>query len=116
MQTSRKRLYFKCPVCGHTRRYALLVTEEGARNRYLCEKCGAIATPKNYLIANVIYGALTGLATGLLAYWFFTQYLSESPPVFAILSAAPFAIILSWLIGPAYSRIAYRWTKAHDGQ
>jgi len=92
----------------------LLVVENGTKNTYLCEKCGAVATPKNYVTVNVIYGALIGLTTGLLAYWFFVGYLSDFPPVYAILSAAPFAIILSWLMAPAYSKVTYRWTKAND--
>ena len=110
MKVSRKRLYFRCPVCSQVKNYGLLVREE-AKNQYLCETCGAIATPKYYLTVNVIHGALIGLVEGLLAYFIFTRYLFESPPVYSIVLAAPFTFILSWFSAPLYSRVAYRWTK-----
>ena len=109
MQTARKRIHFQCPACGHEQGYALKITEAREKNQYLCEKCGAVSTPKNYMFVNVFYGALLGAITGLLAYWLFKQYMFNSPPVFAILAATPIALIVSWMLMPLYSKLFYRW-------
>jgi|tagenome__1003787_1003787.scaffolds.fasta_scaffold20268427_2 predicted RNA-binding Zn-ribbon protein involved in translation (DUF1610 family) len=105
----KKRIYFKCPACGNEHNYALQVAEEN--NRYVCEKCGAISAPKNYLALNVLHGVLLGVVVALIAYLLFKQFMFDSPPVFAILAATPFVLIASWLLIPFYSRLFYRWQK-----
>jgi len=108
MVTVRKRIHFKCPVCGHESNYALQVAES-AKNTYVCEQCKSISVPKNYMIGNVIYGALLGALVGVLAYWIFTRYLFSASPGFAILAATPLVLIIGWLLAPIYSRLVYRW-------
>jgi len=107
--TVRKRIHFKCPACGNEHNYALRVAED--KNRYICDKCGVISTPKNYLVLNVVHGAVLGVVVALIAYLLFKQYMFDSPPVFAILAATPFVLILSWLLIPFYSRLFYRWER-----
>ncbi len=109
MQTVRKRIHFRCPACGHERNYALQASEQSDSNRYLCEKCGAVSTPKNYWVLSIVHGGLLGIFVGLLAYWLFKQYMFDSPPVFAIFAATPLALIFSWILIPFYSRLLYRW-------
>lgn len=109
MPTVRKRIHFKCPVCGNERNYALQAFDD--KNLYVCEKCGATSRPKNYLVLNVVHGALLGVIVSALAYWLFKQFMFDSPPVFAILAATPLVLIVSWVLIPFYSKLFYRWER-----
>lgn len=109
MPTVRKRIHFKCPACGNERNYALQVVED--KNRYVCEKCGVSSKPRNYLVLNVVHGALLGMIVSALAYWLFKQFMFNSPPVFAILAATPLVLIVSWVLIPFYSKLFYRWER-----
>ena len=109
MHTIRKRIHFKCPACGNEHNYALRVADN--KSRYVCERCGTVSTPKHYVISNVVHGILLGVIVAVLAYLLFTQYMFNSPPVFAILAATPFVLIVSWFLVPFYSKLFYRWEK-----
>jgi hypothetical protein len=113
MVTIRKRVYFKCPKCGHATRYALQIS--GEKNSYVCERCSSISTPKNYLLGSFVYGAVLGGLMGVIAYWIFTRYLFTASPAFAILAAVPIGLILAWLVAPILSRVFYRWTLIKPG-
>ena len=115
MVTIRKRVHFKCPACGNETNYALQVTGSENKNTYVCERCNSISVPKNYLLVNFAYGAILGGLVGIVAYWIFTRYLFNVSPVFAILAATPFGLILVWILTPIYSQLFYRWTLVKPG-
>lgn len=111
MQTVRKRIHFKCPACNHERNYALLIAKTKGANRYVCENCGIVSRPRNYLVLNILHGSLLGAIVGLLAYLLFTQYMHDSTPALAILAATPFVLIVSWVLIPIYSKFFYKWEQ-----
>ena len=115
MITVRKRIHFKCPVCGYEANYALQVVGVEEKNTYVCERCNSVSVPRNYILVNVGYGAIVGAIMGVIAYWIFTRYLFSSSPAFAMLAAVPFGLIAGWILVPLYSRVFYRWALIKRG-
>jgi predicted RNA-binding Zn-ribbon protein involved in translation (DUF1610 family) len=109
MITIRKRIYFRCPSCGHTAWSALQGVGTTKKNTYVCAQCGSWAEPQNYLFMNFIFGVALGGLIGIVAYWIFTRYLFAVSPAFSILSAVPIGIFLTAALYLVCSRLFCKW-------
>jgi hypothetical protein len=62
----RYLISFRCPVCHHAS-YAAPRVLDGTlashwRSFFLCEKCGAHLTPKNFTLVSLLAGAIFGVS------------------------------------------------------
>lgn len=67
------------------------------------------------MLASILYGVGLGAVSGGIAYVLFRWYMFNSTPVFPILAATPFAVLISWLCMPFYAALTYRWSVIAKG-
>ena len=82
---------------------------EKNKSTFVCEKCGALAYPKNHVLLSAIYGSLLGVLYGVLGYWVFTRYFFDQSPAFSLFLVTPIVIVFSVGLFLPYSKWLFKW-------